>query len=234
MRRFQVANGVKAWTDEGPDLLRARPRAVHAAGKLLAWREKYVGRVLHASTKGEPWDELGSRRKALKWLDAALEGAHAGDRVQIGIQRWSDVEVRAVVRTTEVTITHLEGATPDTEIVNALYQSAFPKSLFAGAYVCKEIEGTSDYSDHAWGDAVDRTATDGAPNDAMTDWGARMAADKNMTVAYILGSRNGDVVQADKRLVGNWRLRPSDASSSHLWHVHTSIRKHTGTPPCAR
>lgn len=235
MRRFQVKAEQKAWGDPGPDLLRTRDRAHRALRKLLKARLRYVGRVNHGGAGGEAWADIGRKRAALRWADAAMEGAHPGDRIAIGTRHWGeDVEVRAVVRTTEVVIEHLPGATPDTEIVNALMTTAFPASLYAGAYVCKEIEGTNDYSDHAWGDAVDRTSSAKAPNDAMTDWAARMAADRDMTVAYLIGSKAGDVVEAEKSLFGSWRLRPSDAAPSHLWHVHISIRKHSGTPPCAR
>jgi hypothetical protein len=235
MRRFQVRAHEKEWTDRGPDLLRTREGAGRAVGDLLERRTAYVGRVVHRNESAAPWVEIGRRAKALKWLDQALEGAHAGDRILIGCRKWGETpDIRAVVRVTEVPCEHLDGATPGTELVDALYKAAFPTSKFAGAYVCKQIEGTSQWSDHAWGDAIDRTSSPTAPNDALTDWGARMAADGAMPVAYLLGSQNGKVVQAEKRLIGSWKLKPSTAASSHLWHVHVSIVKHTGTPPCAR
>jgi len=234
MRRYQVKAESREWTDPGPDLLRARAGAVAAATGLLKWRRVYVGRRLRANGGGAEWRELGGKRAVREWLETALATMRDGDRAQIGERRWEAVEIRAVVRAREVPVVELENATPAVEITNGLVETAFPGSLFAGAFVCKRVSGSSSWSAHAWGDALDRTSSATAPNDAITDWSARMARAGELPVVQILGSRSGVVVEARERLIGSWSLKPSSASDSHLWHVHYSAGWHTGIPPCAR
>jgi hypothetical protein len=239
MRRYQVALEGKDWDSRGPDLLRRRENAVDATLELCRdRRETWVGRVIRTKAAGVEWQTIGKRRRLEAWLSDALESAPAGSRIQVGFRRWDDVVVRAVVRTREVEIAELVGANAGVEITNALLAAAFPTSIFAGGFVCKQIDGSSSWSDHAWGDAGDRTQNEPkAPNDALTDWLARMAATGNVPIApagYLLGSKDGRVVEAKRRVVGSWALTPSSASSSHLWHVHYSTRDHNGArPPCA-
>jgi hypothetical protein len=238
MRRYQVAAEGKDWDDRGPDLLRRRENAVEATLELCrSRRETWVGRVIRTKAAGVEWQEIGKRRRLEAWLSDALAVAPAGARVQVGFRRWDDVVIRAVVRTREVEVAELVGANPGVELVNALLEAAFPTSIFAGGFVCKRIDGSLSWSDHAWGDAGDRTQNEPkAPNDAITDWLARMAATGNapLSAGYLLGSKDGKVVRAERRLVGSWTLKPSSASSSHLWHVHYSTRDHGGArPPCA-
>lgn len=242
MRRYQTKRGPEqSFEEAGPDLLRTREHALDHVGKWLPKlrpRVRYLGRRIAANGHAYPWREIGGRHHALEWLEDAL--AVIGDRAVAQLAREpkghgrGGPEVVAVCRAREITVPDLDNATPAVEIANALYATAFPSSLFAGAFVCKQISGTGDWSDHAWGDALDRTEGPSAPNDAMTDWAARMAAGGDLTAAQILGSSNGRVVEARWRIIGAWRLLPSSASSSHLWHNHLSCREHTGVPPCAR
>lgn len=240
MRRFQVKAAEKDWTDRGPDLLRKPASAVAQAVSVLKRGVVYEARILHQNNDPPAtWKVVGKRARVAPWLDAALAVLHAGDRVQLADERDGKREVRVTVRATAIELVHLNEATAAAELFNALIATAFPGSIFSGCFACKDAEEHSPPwpgvtpSDHAWGDAIDRTSSPSAPNDVMTDWAARMAADGAFTCAYILGSKQGTVVAAERRLFGSWALKPTNASSSHLWHVHTSIRRHTGMPPCA-
>lgn len=237
IRRYRTRAADQTWTAAGPDLLRRRDTARAAAVALLPLTAGrggvFVGRAVRDDPE-VPWREIGERRSQVdRWLGPRLEVLEVGARVQIGIRRWEAVEARAVVRCDAVKVDDLTNATAGAELTNALIEAQFPASLFAGCYACRRVSGSSSWSDHAWGDAIDRTAADGAPNDATTEWVARMAAAGELPAAQILGSRSGRVVEARRRLIGSWKLLPSSASTSHLWHVHVSIREHSGTPPCA-
>lgn len=240
MRRFQVKAADKEWTDPGPDLLRKADSAVRQATSILKRGVVYEARILHG--KNDPpavWKVIGKRARVRSWLSTAIAVLHAGDRIQLADERDGKREVRVTLRSTAVEVEHLNEATAGAELFNALIATAFPGSIYSGCFACKDAQEHSPPwpgvtpSDHAWGDAIDRTSSPSAPNDAMTDWAARMARDGAFECAYILGSKEGTVVASERRLIGSWSLKPTNASSSHLWHVHTSIHRHSGMPPCA-
>jgi hypothetical protein len=234
MRRYQARAKQKTWVEAGPDLLRKLEGAVGAVADLLPRRADFVGRVTRGENEGE-WQPLGKRRRNVEeWLREALPTLPPGNGlVAVGVRKWATNDIRAVVRSREVRVEALAGATTAAEVTNALLAEAPVESIFAGAFVCKQIDGSTSYSDHAWGDAVDRTTHTPGDNDALTSWAARMAKARELPVSQILGSQGGHVVEARRRVFGNWALNGSSASSSHLWHVHVSCREHDGIPPCA-
>src|SRR5512143_965523 len=120
MRRHQVRAPERSWDDPGPDLLRKTDNAVDAMLKLAGSRkDEHVGRVLRAGAGGADWYSIGRRSKVRPWLESALEGAHDGDRVQLGLRRWGDVTIRAVARTSAIAIEPLANAHAGVELVNA-------------------------------------------------------------------------------------------------------------------
>lgn len=215
MKRYQVRADGKLWTAHGPDLLRDLDSARKQVGELGT--PIATSRRQHDGTWSEP--------RNLRHGDLARRVASLrdGDVLRVEDRR----APFAYVRGRELAVPQYLGATPAAETVNSLMAAFDPASEFAGIFVCKGIAGTSSYSDHAWGDAVDRS---NGHNDALFDWVVRMASEGLMEVAYAIGSRDGKVVSASSP---TYKVEPGGGDDTHLWHVHVSVVKHSGRPPCA-
>jgi hypothetical protein len=217
MKRYHVRADGKTWGEKGPDLLRTSGSAVkqvHELGEPAATSKRQ-----HDGTWSEP--------KALdRDLPQRLAYLRGGDVLRIENKNGQPV---AFVKAAEFLIQEFSGATARAELVNALMTQGDPSSEFAGIYVCKQIAGTNPpvYSDHAWGDAVDRS---NGHNDLLFDFVVRMARAGLMEVAYVIGSQGGKVVSAD---APDYAVNAGGGDSTHLWHVHVSVVKHSGRPPCA-
>jgi hypothetical protein len=145
-------------------------------------------------------------------------------------------DVFGVVKAEHVVVREIDRATGDAELVHALIEYQFGAGIdFGGIYNCRRIDGSSSWSVHAWGDAVDETPNGrGITNDGLTDWNCRMAreGDDMMPVVRILGSKNGHEVECLGP--GFYPSTFSSKSGSHLWHNHLECNFHYGTPPCAQ
>jgi hypothetical protein len=227
-KRYRVKSASKSWTDNGPDLLRKRADAEKAVGRIIALGTRQL-RVRSRGKDGAwtEWSRPMSRKRALKRLHG---WEPRGDYFQIGKGKPGAIEVKAVVKVERVRYHELENASPDTCVTWSLIAHQFPNVVYAGAYVWKEVLGTSSWSDHAWGTAVDGTPRGkGATNDSLFDWQCRMGKTGNLPVhGYILGSKGGKVKRAN---APGFRALPSAASTSHLWHNHDSIVDHHGAKP---
>lgn len=216
MKRYQVRAPKKRWADNGPDLLRP---VGNAWDQVLALGKPRASSKRRADGSWSPWKlgTIGDVRKRVVGL---------GDDTVLRIAD-RDEQPFAYVLARTFAVTEYQGATRAANLVNALMREAYPTSDFAGIFVCKRVAGTSSWSDHAWGDAVDRSH---GPNDEMTSWVIRMGKAGLMPVEFVVGSRDGKVVAAS--LSNGWRVTVG-GHESHLWHVHVSVRQHSGTPPCA-
>jgi len=233
MRRYRIKSEAKSYTDTtGPDLLRTRENAISQARRALPRRGPFSGRKGKLGGGWWPWQELGSRRQALRWLEHALPTLKGGQQLQVAVGK--DPRVVASARAEEIDVPDLPTATSAAELAWALFRHQFPSARFGGAFTCKRLNGSTSpsvpFSDHAWGDAVDVTQAREGDNDRFFDWGRRMAIEHLTPASYIVGSRNGSVVSARSP---SWKV-VAGGSSTHLWHTHQSCRQHSGTPPCAR
>lgn len=221
--RFRIKAASKKFTDPGPDLLRHRANArkhlsSSMAGELQGWYTKREG--------GE-WSERSTKHDALVKFDAfkggpdLVLGRKGGD---------GKISPKFVASHESVTLIPTDRCGRGTILVRSLIEHQFPHIIFAGGYVYKLIEGTTDWSDHAWGDAIDETENPGAGvhNDEVFDWITRMGKAGCMDFDYALGSSKGKIVTSG---APDYSVSPSSAASSHEWHVHISIIDHHGQKP---
>lgn len=234
MQRWQVSVKQKSWTDPGPDLLRTRPNAIAQVLSLLSGRGHWWWRKQRTSGDWYDWRRIGDRKAVAAWLQDSLLTLNDGQFGQLGLgtARESPASVRVVIRGCGIPIPDLTGATGKAELAHGLTRYRFPDVLFGGSFVCKRISGSSSWSDHAWGDAVDWTENPsaGVRNDDIFDWELRMASEGLTPLELLIGSRDGTVVSAE---APSWNVVTGGASS-HEWHTHGSCVRHTGVPPCAR
>lgn len=167
------------------------------------------------------WRRMGSRAAVMERFDRW----DRGNVFRVGIKFGGKIKVLQVVRRERVQFLRLANCSPDTEIAWSLVKHQFPGVAFGGGYVYKETS-PGEWSDHAWGTAVDPSAY--AENDRVTDWVARMTRNGCLDFDYALGSRDDGVVIV---FGGSGNVYPSGASRSHLWHVHLSIVNHDGRKP---
>jgi hypothetical protein len=152
-------------------------------------------------------------------------------RVGVGTKNEVPESPRVYLRREVIRIRPLDDCSPETVLAHSLIAHAWYERgvVFAGGYVWKQVAGSDDWSDHAWGTAIDESCSraPAGTNDALTDWIARMAAAGLLEFDYALGSRDGSVVY----VAGDGSIRPSGADRSHLWHVHVSVIDHGGAKP---
>ena len=226
--RFRVHGKGKTFNDAGPDLLRKRSNArrqVSADMGPLVHDGWFVRRITDGA-KTE-WSGPMSKHDALAKFDAwklLADGFVLGREDAHGV-----VEAHVVIQHEEVRIIDTADCGPETILGRSLIEHQFPGIKFAGGYVYKQIDGSSSWSDHAYGDAIDETENPPkVQNDDVLDWCARMGATGNMEFDYALGSRDGHVVET---VAPDFHIAPSTAASSHLWHCHISFINHHGVKP---
>jgi hypothetical protein len=230
LKRYQVKAESKDWGDKGPDLLRMKDNARRQLKNNLG--DKTQG--WHVRTEApdgtwRDWDGPMSKADALERFDGWSPGDD-GQRIQYGRKQNEKIEPAHSVRFEKVKDLELAGCTEATEKAHSLVQHAFPAAIFAGGYVCKTYNNdpNADWSDHAWGTAVDETENPpAAKNEAVGDWCARMCSSGNMEADYILSSRGG---VAGGYYAPDWDWDPG-AADSHEWHTHLSIVDHDGKDP---
>lgn len=92
-----------------------------------------------------------------------------------------------------------------------------------GAFNCRVVEGTSEYSDHSWGNAIDFT---GSSNLLQT---LRDYLEKNagkLNVKYVIYNRQISTAGKNRRAY--------TGSDPHILHLHVDFYPSpTGNPPCA-
>jgi hypothetical protein len=180
---------------------------------------------------GTWWDWVTvTRRKMPAFLDHMLETLSDGQVVQVAFQ---DGDLAVAIKAAVIEVKDHYGATPGAELMSALLEYHLPTSVFSGIFVCKRISGSSNWSNHSWGDAVDRTASNTCPIGDIFDWSVRMTREGLWQCEQVLGSRDGVQERELRKTLGIWRESVYGSGGSHTWHVHHSVRMHTGTPPCA-
>lgn len=229
MNRYRVRRAGQPWTAEGPDLLRKRANARGTLRALLGRPSPTGWFVRKEDAEGNRTEWIGPMPKveALEKFDA-WEGA----RPIIQFGRVDDGEVRAkvVVKLEDVPLLPLPNCSPETRELHSLVHYQFPKVVHSGDYLYRQIKGSDWWSDHAYGTALDESPRDGMPNDDLFTWEVRMFRSGNADSpdGYVIGSIKGRVMEASWP---DWSIEPSDAASSHTWHVHTSLRDHDGVKP---
>lgn len=216
--RFRTKTPDKVWGDRGPDLLRSKANAREKLSKAIGSKRALYVKV----GKLRPWRRIGSKAKVLELFEKwdtrdFIVGQVQGDKTKAFYQ----------VRRERVQWKPLTNCSPSTVRAWSLTAFTFPNARFAGGYVWKQVSGSSSYSDHAWGTAFDISGF--AQNDAITDWLSRMAKENLIVFDYALGSRKNEseVVYVSS----NGDVRPSSASTSHLFHNHVSVVDHDGRRP---
>ena len=257
MDRFRVKAAQKEWTDKGPDLLRTNTSAVKAMRAVIG--PKHEGLFVRRAdvpgggswgaklTKGDVMDlfrywVLHHVQTYCLLSPSVLRGRdidrHRGfthgfllrEEFDVGAEHGGEVVVLARATYEDVPLVPLANCTKDTEALHSLVHYQFPLAIHSGGFYYRQIAGSTAWSDHAWGTAIDESqaAAKGFFNDETFDWEARMAQTGNINPDYILGSKDGEVVQC---VAPDYRVEPSSAASSHLWHVHTSQVDHDGRRP---
>lgn len=241
MRRWQVKqNPDKAWGDNGPDLLRTRENARRLIKDELSGNDG--GWHVSTAPPGGDWRAWDGPYKRAEVLEA-FDGWNPGDGARA---RWGRKQSdgtgytqKGAVRCAVINVTAHNGCTDHTDTVIALCEYHNPGAAFGGAFVCKQVSGSSSWSQHAYGRAFDHSAYE--DNDRDTDWCCRMArenrdGDIQLPVWQVLGSKGGKAGNAGGgNWVGAFDWRAGGVDDSHEWHVHLSCGKSeaTGTPSCA-
>lgn len=228
VNRFRVRAGHKTYNEPGPDLLRSRGNAEKTLRGVLG-----VATDLHKPqvSVGAGFVDVPGKAAVLdafhNWRPAAT-GKTDDDDFRVSEMRAGKRVIVAAVRLEVVPIIELAHCSPQTLLEHSLIEYQFPKAIHSGGFLFRQIDGSTAWSDHAWGEATDDSASDGAPNDKTLDWVSRMGKAREMHFDYALGSRDGKVVQVT---APSYDIEPSGAASSHLWHVHISYVDHDGRKP---
>jgi hypothetical protein len=229
MNRYRVRAAHKKWTDRGPDLLRTRDNAIQAARAVMAGHEGPWHTRKRKGSERREWSEGMSRADALDRLRA---WKHDGtDIFELGVSdKDGKVSAVAVVKHEDVKVVELAHCTAQTVQGHSLIHHQFPNIVHSGGFFYRQVSGSSDWSDHAWGTGTDDThnPSKGVSNDEVTDWLARMGQSRNIEFDYALGSRDGKVVAVQ---APDYNIEPSGAADSHLWHNHVSWVDHDGRKP---
>lgn len=226
MDYYRVRAGHKAWTDKGPDLLRPPANAKQALRGIIA---DHDGLQTRFSKDRDAWTDWNRANKS-KVLDRLTAWMHDRDgSFQVGVAGPGDkVEVVAVVKFERVPYIDLPHCSRSTSVDWSLTSYHFGKNVvLSGAFYYRQIAGSTDWSDHAWGTATDNSPK-GISNDTLFDWKVRMYRERCMDCDYVLGSLKGEVKSAS---APDFDIRPSGAAVSHTWHVHSSIVDHDGAKP---
>ena len=235
MRRWQVkANPSKAWGAG------ARPTAHESERELPTKRALEAGAGLgmraQPARRVRPVAGPVDRAELLEafddWAPNDLALAQYGRKQADG----SGYNVAGVVRCRVIAIPERSGTTAETDKAIALCEAAYPAGAFGGAFVCKQISGSSSWSQHAYGRAYDHSAY--AANDACTDWCLRMArenaeGDVLLPVNQVLGSQGGRVGNASGRR-GPWTRARRPASIRRTYGTCTYRRARRRVPACRR
>ena len=220
MNRFRVRGDGQPWTLNGPDLLRTRENATKRVRALVGEPDKLKEPEVNGEAvrgKGEVMDRFEEWRPKSK-----------GDIFRVTEIRRGERAVSAIVRFEPVPIIDLRNCSPKTIENHSLLEYQFPGVVHSGGYLFRQISGSSEWSDHAWGTATDDSQSATTPNDRVTDWCARMARAGLMDFDHLYGSRDGKVVRV---VAPDFDIEPSSAAASHLWHVHISYTDHDGRKP---
>lgn len=242
MRRFNVKkNQDKTWKDKGPDLLRTRP---NARKTIKSDMENYDGGWYRRQTADDgswnDWKGPFSRAEVLDHFDGWSPAN--GNLFQWGRQQEGGGKVvHGTSRCRVFNVQDRANTASATDNVVALCEAAFPQGAYGGTFVCKQISGSSSWSQHAYGKAYDHSCYD--DNDEATDWCVRMARENTkddivFPVNQVIGSKGGKAGVAqnpDGDWIGPFEWNPGGADDSHEWHVHLSCgeRQSSGTPACA-
>lgn len=228
--RFRVRKSGHTFQDRGPDLLRPRANARQRVRAIMAERtQAWSFRTVLADGSHTAESTPLSRHAVLVRYDEwAAKPGRARDFVLL---HRGDAQI--VVRHERVRRLALENTSPATIVLHSLIAHQFPKLKMAGAYLFRQISGSSDWSDHAWGTAIDESAA-GVGNEVetnaeTTDWLSRMGKSRCCSFDYALGcSRGGQVVSV---AAPDYDIEPSGAAASHKWHAHISETDHDGRRP---
>lgn len=132
---------------------------------------------------------------------------------------------------TTATGTPLTGGTPpaasgsgqvqaSVQSVWSAVQARYPKARSAGMFQCRRIAGSSTWSQHAWGNAVDIVGPTSLYMGRIAAWLLAEARANRLPIAQVLW-------QGKDLLSGG-------SVSGHYDHIHVSGRPmFSGTPPCA-
>lgn len=229
VERYQVKAAFKDWNDPGPDLLRKDLNAVRALRSLIGPRAD--GLYLRRKDGDDTTDWVGPRTKG-EVMDVFRHWQTNGDRPEFVVATKDNgtFDPFAQVRKRIVPLLPMDHCTQETIVMHSLVHARFPDVIHSGGFLYRQIDGSTAWSDHAWGTATDESKNDaaGQTNDETFDWLVRMAQSGNMDYDYALGSSNGNVVQCS---APDYRVEPSSAASSHLWHCHISQVDHDGRKP---
>ncbi len=229
MDRFRVKAAHKTWGDKGPDLLRKDANAIRAMRAVLGGRVE--GLFVRRSDEGDKGEWQGPFDKGnVMDLFKFWTTNHKKQLFAVGEKQGSGISPVAQATYEHVPIVPLANCSKDTEELHSLIHYQFDKAIHSGGFLFRQVSGSTAWSDHAWGTAIDESQNTekGVTNDEVFDWQARMAQSGNINPDYILGSRDGKVVQA---VAPDYEVEPSSAASSHLWHCHTSQVDHDGRKP---
>lgn len=153
-------------------------------------------------------------------------------KLTLGDALWIDNrgDQKAIVRIRKVLIStdplDLSNCTEQCEVIIADLRQAFPNHLNLGWFNCRRILGSSEWSQHAFGNAYDA----GGPFAMLQAIATHVVAGAQqgrLPVAQVIFNRK--VWEPDT----GWRSY--SGSDPHTGHVHITARPELfGTPPCAR
>lgn len=108
---------------------------------------------------------------------------------------------------------------------------------YAGVFVCKKIVGSTSYSQHSWGNAVDLFPRMGYGDEGLRTIAKAVVRHTTKRTIANLGRK----LEVDEVIDHNNRLIWTPSQGWHAYggttgpHIHVSGRPlRTGTPPCAQ
>lgn len=232
MLRYRVRHGSQTYAQLSPSLLRKPANARKTLAGMMdpGALVSFATRVEREDGTFSDWRPAATRAEVMARFDRQIAERHR-DQFQVGRQRDGEYRVVAAVREEVVPVLRdgMEHCSEATIHLHSLVHYQFPKVVHSGDFMFRTISGTAnEYSDHAWGTAIDESPRDGMPNDVLFVWLVRMFQTGNADADYVLGSINGVVKSAS---APDWDIQNSSAAASHTWHNHVSVVDHDGARP---
>jgi hypothetical protein len=226
MKRYRVRSIDKEWDDNGPDLLRPRDNARAQLKNVLPPADQ----LNKPSYKidDNPWKDVANKGALMDAFDGWQTSAD-GSLFKAAEQRSGERYTLALCKLVQVKDLQISNCSPKTEELHSLITAQWPGATFSGGYVWKQT-APGVWSDHAWGTAIDESENKaaGIPNEKLTDWTTRMGRAGCTGFDYLLGYKDGRIVQTGRP---DYEYQNSSADDSHEWHIHVSIDDHDGREP---
>jgi hypothetical protein len=184
------------------------------------WKGPYR---LHQKDSDKSWTKPLVLSDAIPAIKSRLKTWNAGKTLWIKSHEHSFILAVRIIKVYK--IIDLANTTTAIDKVYTALKWNFTDWGFIGTFSCRRIAGSSSWSQHAWGNAIDFTGSTSKMN-AMTSWLAQKASSGQLPISQIIHNR-----QVWTPMYG-WMYY--SGIDPHYTHVHVSGLPYLyGTPPCA-